>query len=158
KKLALLVPPSAPADVPGRAKAFIQSFGLRAYRRPLSDAEAARYVTLFNQGPALIGSGDAFAAGVELVVTLLLQSPSFLYRAELSTGTGKVALTDYEVASRLSYGLVNTMPDDMLFAAAAAKRLHTREDVLAHAERLLGTPAGQATLRDFHEQLYHTSS
>jgi hypothetical protein len=67
-----------------------------------------------------------------------------------------VVLNDYEVASRLSYGLANTMPDDQLLAAAAAKKLHTREDVLAHAQRLLDSSRGQDTLRDFHEQLYHT--
>jgi hypothetical protein len=159
-RLAMLMPPDAPADAAGRARAFIQSFGLRAYRRPLTDAEVARYVSLFNQGPALIGTPDGFADGVELVVTYLLQSPHFLYRTELSAGAagGKVALSDYEVASRLSYGLTNTMPDDALFAAAGARRLHSREDVRAHAERLLATAAGQATLRDFHEQLYRTAS
>jgi hypothetical protein len=160
RRLAMLMPPDAPADAAGRARAFVQSFGLRAYRRPLSDAELARYLTLFNQGAALIGSGDAFADGVELVVTYLMQSPHFLYRTELSAAAagGKVALSDYEVASRLSYGLTNTMPDDALFAAAGARRLHTREDVRSHAERLLATAAGQATLRDFHEQLYKTAA
>src|SRR5205814_1446333 len=100
------------------------------------------------------------ADGVELFISYLLQSPHFLYRTELSaTVVGAVIpLSDYEVASRLSYGLTNTMPDDMLFAAAAAKRLHTRADVLEHANRLLASPAGQATLRDFHEQLFHTAT
>jgi hypothetical protein len=159
-RLAAVMPPGAPGDAAGKARAFIQSFGSRAYRRPLSDAEIARYATLFNQGPALIGSGDAFADGVELVVTLFLQSPSFLYRTELSTAVvnGKVPLSDYEIASRLSYALVGSMPDDMLFAAAAARKLHTRADVLTHAQRLLATAGGQATLRDFHEQLFHTGA
>src|SRR6185436_20608398 len=120
--------------------------------------EVSRYVNLFNQGPSLIGSMDAFADGAELLITYLLQSPHFLYRAELSTGAvaGKVPLGDYEVASRLSYGLANTMPDDQLLAAAAARKLHTREDVQGHAQRLLASPRGQETLRDFHEQLFHT--
>jgi hypothetical protein len=61
------------------------------------------------------------------------------------------------VASRLSYGLTNDMPDEMLFTAAAAKRLHTRDDVLAHAMRLLAGPAGQITIRDLHEQMYRTN-
>src|SRR6185436_14512044 len=122
--------------------------------------EVSRYVNLFNQGPSLIGSMDAFADGAELLITYLLQSPHFLYRAELSTGAvaGKVPLGDYEVASRLSYGLANTMPDDQLLAAAAARKLHTREDVQGHAQRLLASARGQETLRDFHEQLFHTAS
>src|SRR3954470_10221419 len=94
KRLAMLMPPGAPADQAGRARAFIESFGQRAYRRPLTDVEVGRYLTLFNQGPMLIGSADAFADGIELVVTLLMQSPHFLYRTELSNAAagGKVAL------------------------------------------------------------------
>jgi hypothetical protein len=90
----------------------VQNLGLRAYRRPLTDVEVSRYVNLFNQGPSLIGSMDAFADGAELLITYLLQSPHFLYRAELSTGAvaGKVPLGDYEVASRLSYGLPTPCP------------------------------------------------
>jgi hypothetical protein len=158
--LAGLVPSGAPTDAAGKVRALVQNLGLRAYRRPLTDAEVSRYVTLFNQGPTLIGSTDAFADGAELLISYLLQSPYFLYRTELSTAVtdGKVLLNDYEVASRLSYGLANTMPDDQLLAAAAAKKLHTRDDVLAHAQRLLGSPRGQATLADFHEQLFHTAA
>jgi hypothetical protein len=157
--LAGLTPSGAPPDAAGKVRALVQNLGLRAYRRPLTDAEVSRYVTLFNQGPALLGSMDPFADGAELLITYLLQSPHFLYRTELSTAVtgGKVLLDDYEVASRLSYGLANSMPDDQLLAAAAAKKLHTREDVLAHARRLLDSPRGQATLRDFHEQLFHTA-
>ncbi|HXU83960.1 MAG TPA: DUF1592 domain-containing protein [Polyangia bacterium] len=160
KLLAGLVPSSAPGDAAGKVRALVQNLGLRAYRRPLTDVEVSRYVNLFNQGPSLIGSMDAFADGAELLITYLLQSPHFLYRAELSTGAvaGKVPLGDYEVASRLSYGLANTMPDDQLLAAAAARKLHTREDVQGHAQRLLASPRGQETLRDFHEQLFHTAS
>jgi hypothetical protein len=160
KLLAGLVPAGAPSDAAGKVRALVQNLGLRAYRRPLTDAEISRYVTLFNQGPALIGSMDAFADGAELLITYLLQSPHFLYRTELSTAasSGVVLLNDYEVASRLSYGLANTMPDDQLLAAAAAKKLHTREDVQGHAQRLLDSPRGQETLRDFHEQLYKTAA
>jgi hypothetical protein len=159
KLLAGITPANAPADAAGKARAFVVNLGLRAYRRPLTDAESNRYLALFNQGPALLGSGNAFADGAELVISYLLQSPHFLYRTELGGAVvnGKVALGDHEIASRLSYGLANTMPDEALFAAAAQQKLHTREDVLAHAQRLLGSPGGRATLRDFHEQLFGTA-
>jgi hypothetical protein len=65
---------------------------------------------------------------------------------------GKVALSDFEIANRLSYGLINSMPDQALFEAATAKQLHTREQVLSHARRLIDSPAGIATVRDLHEQ------
>jgi hypothetical protein len=156
KKLAAILPANLPADPAARARGFIEGFGQRAYRRPLTPAEVDAHLALFNQGQKLVGTMDPFAAGVEVVLTLMLQSPHFLYRTELS-GTagagGKVALSDHEIASKLSYALTNTMPDDLLFAAAAGKRLSTREGLLAEATRLLGSSAAQKTIEDFHAQL-----
>jgi hypothetical protein len=137
------------------ARKFVEGFGLRAYRRPLTAAEAEQYTTLFSQGATLVGSGNAFGDGVEVVVTAFLQSPHFLYRTELGGGVvnGRVPLTDHEVASRLSYGLVNSMPDEPLLAAAGKGEVRTREGVLVHARRLLESEAGKATLDDFHTQM-----
>jgi hypothetical protein len=147
--------PNAPADVAARSRAFIEAFGLRAYRRPLNETEIARIQALFDQGTTLLGGGDPFLAGVELVVSFMLQSPHFLYRAELSSTVidGKIPLNGYEVANRLSYGLLNSMPDQELLAAATAGTLATREALVAQATRLLATPAAQDTVRDFHAQL-----
>jgi hypothetical protein len=158
KRLAAILPPALPADPAMKAAVFIRGFGLRAYRRPLTDAEVAQYVGLFNKGPTLIGSADAFADGVQLVVTLFLQSPHFLYRTELTSGPGaggKLPLGEYEIASKLSFTLSETMPDDALFAAAANKSLLTREGVLAEAKRLLAAKPAQAMVDDFHYQLLH---
>ncbi|HEY0710394.1 MAG TPA: DUF1592 domain-containing protein [Polyangia bacterium] len=154
-KLLAAIAPAAQGDVAARGKAFIQSFGQRAFRRPLTDAEVTRYATLFAKGPMLVASMDAFADGVELVIGAMLQSPNFLYRIETSdkATNGKIALNDYEVASRLSYGLLNSMPDEALFAAAAAKKLSTRDGVLEQAKRLIATPGAQTTLVNFHDQL-----
>jgi hypothetical protein len=147
--------PNAPTDPAARARAFIEAFGLRAYRRPLNETEIVRIQALFDQGTTLVGGNDAFLAGVELVVSFMLQSPHFLYRAELSSTVvdGKIPLNGYEVASRLSYGLLNSMPDQELLSAAAAGALATRDELLAQATRLLATPAAQDTVRDFHAQL-----
>ena len=92
--LARLVPANAPTDATGKAKAFITSFGQRAFRRPLTDAEVTTHVALFNQGPTLYPGVDTFKAGVSLVIQAMLQSPHFLYRTELGTaaaGATKVA-------------------------------------------------------------------
>jgi hypothetical protein len=149
------ITPAAPTDPAGKATAFIQTFGLRAFRRPMTDAEVTRYLGLFNKGAALFGTGDAFADGAELVLSVFFQSPHFLYRTETSSTVvaGKIRLNDYEIASRLSYSLTNTMPDDALLAAAFDKKLQTREGVIAHARRLLSTPAAEQTVADFHDQL-----
>jgi hypothetical protein len=153
-KLNALIPAGAPADGEGRARAFITAFGQRAYRRPLTDAEVNQYLAVFRQGPQSIGSSNALVDGLELVISVFLSSPYVLYRTELSSNVanGKVALSDFEIANRLSYGLINSMPDQALFEAATAKQLHTREQVLSHARRLIDSPAGIATVRDLHEQ------
>jgi Protein of unknown function (DUF1592)/Protein of unknown function (DUF1588)/Protein of unknown function (DUF1595)/Protein of unknown function (DUF1587)/Protein of unknown function (DUF1585) len=156
-KLLATLTMGAPADPTGKARAFIQTFGLRAFRRPLADAEIGLYVALFNKGPMLFGTADAFADGAELVLAAFFQSPHFLYRAETSDAvvSGRIPLGNYEVASRLSYGLTNTMPDDALLTSAGAGKLQTRDGVLAEARRLLGTPAARQTVSDFHDQLLH---
>jgi hypothetical protein len=138
-------------------RTFVRNFGLRAFRRPLTEAEAGQYEALFAKGPMLTANTDAFADGVELVVEAMLQSPYFLYRTELGTNAvaGKVALTDYEIATRLSYGLVNSMPDEALFAAAAGNKLKNRAELLNHATRLLESERGKAALQDLHDQSLH---
>jgi hypothetical protein len=154
--LASLVPADAPADVPGRARAFITSFGRRAFRRPLTDAEVTSHVALFDQGPTLYPGVDPFKAGASLVIQAMLQSPHFLYRTELggATSAGKVPLTDYEVSAKLALATTNTMPDDELFAAAAAGQLHDPASVAAQARRLMDGPRGTVGINNFNFQVY----
>ncbi len=139
-----------------QARAWIQDFGGRAYRRPLTSAEVDGWYTLFAAAPALTGSGDDFADGVRFVVTGMLQSPHTLYRIEASEtpdATGRIPLDDYEVASKLSFALWGTMPDDALFAVAAAGGLSTAEDVGRVAREMLEDPRADVAIDDFHAQL-----
>lgn len=131
--------------------AFVAAFGHRAFRRPLTSAELATYGTLFDQGPGIFGSDDPFADGVHVVIAAMLQSPWFLYRGLGYAGPGDgTELEDHELAAKLSYSLWNTMPDDELFAAAAAGL--TPEVVQAQARRLLEHPRGRAMVADLHRQ------
>ena len=127
--LARLLPANAPTDLAGKARAFDHRLsGLRAYRRPLADAEVSEHVTLFNKGPdALPSDGRVRRPAANLVLQALLQSPHFLYRTELGTQVvnGRIPLSDYEIAAKLSLALTNTLPDDALLAAAAAGELHS---------------------------------
>jgi hypothetical protein len=155
--LARLVPANAPTDAAGKARAFITSFGQRAFRRPLTDAEVTTHVGLFNQGPTLYPGVDAFKAGASLVIQAMLQSAHFLYRTELGTaaaGTTKIPLNDWEVASKLALSITNTMPDDALFAAAAAGQLRDKAGVAAQANRLLDGQFGRTGLNNFNLQVY----
>ena len=155
--LGRLVPANAPTDAAGKARAFITSFGQRAFRRPLTDAEVTTHVGLFNQGPTLYPGVDAFKAGASLVIQAMLQAPYFLYRTELGTaaaGATKVPLDDWEVASKLALSITNTMPDEALFAAASAGRLRDKADVAAQANRLLDGQFGTVGLNNFNLQVY----
>jgi hypothetical protein len=89
------------------------------------------------------------------VTTYLLQSPHFLYRAELSTDVKgeRIPLGPYEVAAKLAYSLTGTMPDDELFAAAESGALTNEAGVEKEVARLLETDAARQVVRDFHYQL-----
>lgn len=155
-KVAALVPADEGQGNEARARAFIETIGKRAYRRPLTAQEIDKHVALFNEAPSLI-DGDPFLAGVEHVLSAFFQSPHFIYRVE---GTrkprpdGLIPLGPYELASRLSYLLWNTMPDDVLFEAAAAGELDTKEGLRAHAERMLADPQAREVILSFHSQLF----
>jgi hypothetical protein len=145
--------PCDPAEIGEDACAleFIESFGLHAWRRPLAPSEVETIAALYASTKPL----DGFAASIELVVAAMLQSPYFLYRAELgaSEGTGAVVpLSAYEIATRLSYLLWNSMPDDALFAAAASGELETADGVEAQARRMLTDARAQGAARNFFVQ------
>jgi hypothetical protein len=132
------------------ATAFVDAFVGRAFRRPLSDAERKRYVSLFMQGA---GNGDA-ASGVELVVEAALMSPLFLGKLYLGDGTvsGVAPLTSFEVAGRLSLLLTGGPPDAELWDLAATDDLLADTGVVPSALRLLRTPSFSAVAQHFHEE------
>jgi hypothetical protein len=139
----------------GCSDQFIAELGKRAFRRPLNDAEKARFAALFARGAELVGSGNAFRDGMRLVVEALLQSPQFLYRTELSNTRGSdglIQLDSWEMASRLSYFLWGSMPDVALLQAAQEGKLASAADVSAAAQRLLSDPKSRASVVSFHAQ------
>jgi hypothetical protein len=126
------------ADRETRVREFCRQFAERAFRRPLTDQQARLYVTWqFQHAPDL-------ETAVKRVVLLVLQSPRFLYR---EFGSGKPDA--YDVASRLSFGLWDSLPDEELLKAAAAGELSTREEVVRQAERMVKDPRAWSKLREF---------
>jgi hypothetical protein len=125
---------------------FIEDFGGRAHREPLSEETIAAYESMFEEE-------TSFADGAEVVIATMLQSPRFLYRREVGEpdpdepGTNR--LTPYELASNLSYTLTDRPPDDALMAAAREGRLGSIADLEREAERLLATPEAAETLGQF---------
>jgi hypothetical protein len=136
---------------------FIDSFGERVFRRPLTGEESARFQALFQLGTTLGDSGDPFDDGVQLVVEAMLQAPQFLYRTEVSSGAvqdGRAALDDWEIASRLSYFIFDSMPDDELFERARSGQLRTPQQVGTEVARMLDDPRAVGKLTSFHEQVW----
>lgn len=134
---------------------FIDGFGLRAFRRPLSSTEQARYRSIFDRGAELVASGDAFRDGVQLTLQAFLQSPKLLYRIETGDGTADASgarLTGFEVATRLSFMLVGTTPDADLLAAAREGALGTPEGIAQQARRLVATPGFEERALSFHQR------
>lgn len=132
---------------------FVDRFGRRAFRRPLEAEERSLYRQLFAAGRVEGG----FASGVRLVLQAMLQSPSFIYLVEPAGPTRSVAgaperVPPFALATRLSYFLWNTTPDEALLGAAEANRLRTREEVGAEVARMMSDPRFADTLASFHLQ------
>ncbi|WP_437963389.1 DUF1592 domain-containing protein [Sorangium sp. So ce260] len=156
-KLDRIVPADLPAGPEARAQAFIERFGERAFRRPLTDDERDTYLALFHRGKELFDGEDPFVAGVRAALGAFLQSPHFVYRVEIGAGPAKgglIPLSGHEIATKLSYLFWNTMPSDELLAAANAGELSTSEAVRATAEGMLEDPRARDVVGAFHRQLY----
>jgi hypothetical protein len=127
-------------------RTFLTRFGQRAWRRPLTMAELDTLDGIYSSS---LKSFDV-PTSVQTVLEAMLTSPHFLYRVEhgLPTpGATVIPLTSWEVASRLSYFLRGSMPDDALFTAAAADQLRTPDQVATQARRLLATTDGAVSNR-----------
>ncbi len=134
------------------ASEFISSFGLRAYRRPLTDEEHQTFIALYELG----SSGVDPEHGFQLLVEAFVQSPSFMYHVdvpETKLATSSPAPLDpYSLAQRLSYFLWNTMPDQELFDLAASDRLSDPEVLDQQVKRMLAHEYAAETIGLFHKQ------
>lgn len=132
------------------AEAFIRSFGAKAFRRPVADGEVDLLMSVYEN--AVYGEQLSFSDSLDVVLSTLLQAPDFVYMLESGTrvddATGTVLeLDDYALASRLSYFLWDSMPDDALFAAADAGELSTPAGLTEQVERMLESPRAQDRIR-----------
>ncbi len=144
--------PSGAGDVACAAE-VLGALGHRAWRRPLTDDEVSRLADL----AVAVGTADgSFNAGLMYGIAAILQSPNFLYRVEHGEGDGPVrTLTGHELATRLSFLLWNSIPDEALLAAAADGSLLTDAGLEAEARRLLADPRASDGVRNLFEEVYH---
>ncbi len=136
--------------VPGSAteeqqcgRRFIETLGRRAFRRPLTSGELSEFEEFF----AEIRSQIDFGAAIQLTVARLLQTPEVLYRVELDSRPDGLA-----IASRLSFFIWQSSPDDKLLDAARAGGLSSRDGIAMEARRMLADPRSRRAVVAFHGQ------
>ena len=147
-----VVPCDLAAD--GCIRTTLSTFAQRAFRRPVTDADLRPYLGLVDLAR---GQGDSADAGVQLALRAMLVSPLFLYRIEPDPPAGTTrALEGFELASRLSYFLWSSMPDDELFARARTGALHQPETITAEVERMLADGKAAALIDNLAGQWLYT--
>ena len=158
--------PPAPSDIQRRllfcgpadgaagqinAGQILRSFAGRAFRRPATDDEVRRLLKLYAQERI---EGKSFEQSCKVALTAVLVSPHFLFRVETDPPTSAAPhpVNDYELASRLSYFLWSSMPDDLLLGIAAEGKLHQPGVLDAQVKRMLADPKAQAFVHNFAGQ------
>ena len=137
------------------ARTIISTLARRAYRRPVTDADLEIPLGLYREG----ADRGGFEAGIELALRGILVSPNFLFRFEdqptsVEPGT-PYRISDLELASRLSFFLWSSIPDDELVEVAAFGTLHTPDVLQRQVRRMLADPRSQALVDDFAGQWLH---
>jgi hypothetical protein len=141
-QLPALLPCSQTAADQACLGTFLDTYARRAIRRPLSGDERAALQATFDQATA---DGAPFTQALLTVVAHLLQTPQFLYVVEDAAGMGR-ALNAWELASRLSFMLWDSSPDDALLSLAESGQLSDPQVLAAQAQRLLASPKADTAL------------
>ena len=158
---------TTPSQATACGNQLIERTGRRLFRRPLTVEEQDRFALRFASWKTSID----FEAAVQLTLAAMLQSPQFLYRPELGPEPGPelgpasadpaaaagaapalASIEPYAMASRLSFFLWESVPDDALLEAAANNALHSEAQLVAQATRMLDDPRARRMLWDFHRQ------
>ena len=154
RKLFVCTPASA-AEEATCANRIISTLARRAYRRPVTDADLENPLALYRDA----ASKGGFESGIELAVRGILVNPNFLFRfedqpASIAPNT-PYRISDLELASRLSFFLWSTIPDDELVDVAVKRTLHKPEVLQQQVRRMLADPRSQALVDDFAGQWLH---
>lgn len=152
ERLAKLIPvyPSESLSPRDAAKQVLEAFAYRAWRKPPPAESLEGLLTMFDRGQA---RGDSFEKSIKLAMKAALVSPHFMFLAEPHPEEkGNYALGGYELASRLSYFLWSSMPDDALLASAASGALQDPNEIQAQVTRMLQDPKAEALGKQFGGQ------
>jgi hypothetical protein len=133
------------------AEKSLSKFAFRAYRRPVSSEEVAGLMKVYD---LVIKAGEPFERGVQVAMQAVLVSPHFLFKVETEPPKGKADrdLTGYELATRLSYFLWSSTPDEALLLAASEGKLRTPDGIRTEVLRMLADPKATGLADNFAEQ------
>ena len=158
EKVFICQPQSAADEVPCAGK-ILQQLARNAYRRPVTEADMKQLMTFYHQGRdgqrSDTGSDNAgnFDEGIRHALTAILASPYFLYRAEPVPQTvaagGTYRINDFELASRLSFFLWSSSPDEELLRVAASSKLHEPDVLRQQVQRLLADKRSETLASNF---------
>jgi hypothetical protein len=144
--------PAAASEERACAEKIISNLAHRAFRRPVTQDDVTRLLALYKQGA---GEGG-FESGIRLALEKILVSPEFIFRVEFDpegAAAGSVhKITDLELASRLSFFLWSSIPDDELLAAAEASQLSDPAVFERELRRMLADPRSQSLVKNFAGQ------
>ena len=133
------------------AEKVLRPFMERAFRRPVDEREIERYVPFTTRA---VAQGQTFERGIQQALTAVLVSPHFLFHIEGQAGTDSAStdLASYALASRLSYFLWSSMPDQELWELAATRDLEKPEVLSKQVKRMLQDPKSAALVKNFAGQ------
>jgi len=146
--------PKTPREELPCANRIVENLARHAFRRPVTAEDVKPLMAFYKSGSA----NGGFEGGVRDALSAVLASPHFLYRAEVGVGTGSTrTLTDLELASRLSFFLWSSIPDDELMKVATESRLSKPGVLAAQVSRMLADPRAKTLSGDFAFQWLHLS-
>ena len=140
--------PRITASEGGCARTILSTIARRAYRRPVTDADMAPIMALYAEGRK---KGN-FEEGIEQGLRLVIANPKFIFRTETSPAAAMARVTDLELASRLSFFLWSSIPDDTLLNLAAQNRLSQPTVLSQQVRRMLADQKARALVENFASQ------
>ncbi len=140
--------PAKPTEEAGCARTILSSLARRAYRRPVTDEDMTPIMNLYAEGR----KKGTFDNGIERGLRLILASPKFLFRTEAAPARGTSRVSDIELASRLSFFLWSSIPDDTLLTLAEQGRLSQPAVLEQQVRRMLEHPKARALTENFASQ------
>jgi cytochrome c5 len=153
RKKIFVCTPTAPAQDEACARQILTNMTHHAYRRPVNSADVSPLMGFYQRGRQ---AGDSFDKGIEIALRAMLVSPNFIFREEQDPVGAKAGsvykLNDYELASRLSYFLWSSMPDDELIALAQKGTLHEPAVMDQQVKRMLADRKSDSLVSNFAGQ------